>query len=256
MIGDLGGPVSAAVLVVDYVPAHVDDHLVQGVAVGVHAHRGDAGVALGHLLRRFGNALKGGGELRNASGVKHGLVVIDNRGGAVKGHGPHILVHGVEVHFLLQQITVVKAVLLNKVADRGDHAGVDHGLQVLLADLDDMGAAVPVGHVEKLAGGFIVGALVGGYHFILVLALVEPGYQGVQGLLGVAAHRVPELNLHLAAVGRGTPRLRGAAGSAACKRRDQCHGAYSKGSNSFSKVFHTLHSPIVSFFIATRQKGT
>ena len=36
------------------------------------------------------------------------------------------------------------------------------------------------------------GLAIGGNHFILVLALVEPCHQGVQGLLGVAAHRVPE----------------------------------------------------------------
>src|SRR5699024_3644778 len=151
----------------------------------------------------LGDALKGGGELGDAGSVKDGLVVIHHRGGAVKRHGPHVPVHGVEVHFLLQQVAVVKAVCLNQVGHRGDHAGVNHGLEVLLADLNDVSAVSAAGHVEEFAGGFVVGALVGGHHFILVLALVETSHHSVQSFLGVAAHGVPELNLQLAGVGGG-----------------------------------------------------
>ena len=63
--------------------------------------------------------------------------------------------------------------LLNQVGYGGHHARVNHGLQVLFANLNDMSTAVPVGHVKELAGGLVVRALVGGNHLIGVLALVK-----------------------------------------------------------------------------------
>ena len=113
-------------------------------------------------------------------------------------------------------------------------------MEILFADLDDLGAAISVGHVEEFASRFVVSSLVSGHHFVLILAFVKTGYHGVQGFLVVAAHGMPELNLEFAA-GRGGRAVLVGTGrvivGAACKGGHQHHGSNGHGGDSLANIF-------------------
>ena len=127
----------------------------------------------GNGLGRSGETLERGRQLGHAGSIENVLVVVDDRAGAVERHGVHRTVVGVEVHGLLEEVGIVKALGGNELGDIGNEPGVDHGLEILLADLHNRRCARAVCHVEEATGGLVVAALVLGAHLELVRLRVE-----------------------------------------------------------------------------------
>ena len=191
--------------------------VVPGVHVLDHGPRRPARgkAALGRprrddLLRVVLHLLPGLGRLRRIEpGLLEGvLVVVEDRGGGVEGHGVEVAVLRVVAGHGRDEVLPVDGdlLLLHEHVHGVDRAGEQHGLGPHLEDLHDVRRlTLPVGG-DGRGQGLRIGALAQRLHLVLRLALVELLHQLVGGVVELAGHGVPELDLRLGQGGGGGER--------------------------------------------------